>query len=132
MKYFFVIFQLISLCVYTFTHKTHWCYHTHTHERFHGDCQWKIKSLHQHKDHSQQHLIPKRYYCLDAQKDVILKEESFLFSSSGFDLDIAPLYCFSLIFILNNGVFFDGKITDAPIRAGPDLLANSLRGPPLV
>lgn len=132
MKQAFVIFQLLCFCVYAFTHKTHWCYHVGSHERFHGDCQWEIKSLGLDKDKTSKHLLPQRYYCLDVHKAEVLKKGNTPLPSPHFDLHIIAPTCFALKLTLETGDSSDWKITDTPIRAGPDLLANSLRGPPLV
>lgn len=131
MKKFFAIFQLICFCVYSFTYKTHYCYHLDSGERFHGDCQWERKALGFDKSEAQTHILPLRYYCLDVHKDKVVKKENTSFPSYQVDLHIVFATCFLLKSSISEETL-SWQGTNFPIRAGPGLLANSLRGPPLV
>lgn len=130
MKKASAIFLLILLCVYSFTFKTHYCYHIDTGERFHGDCEADIKEAAAQGGLAHTKFFPKQYICFDFVKNAQIEQTKiFAFKNSLTDEFIFPPTIEILIPQIER---VDWLLPEVHCRSGTLILSLSLRGPPLV
>ncbi len=117
-------------CLYTFTIKTHYCYHHDSHERFHGDCQEYIKEAMAEGGEHDSYLFPPHYYCIDIFKDAQFhKTQVTIVDPPVSDAFILPL-CLGIISFYDDLEYH--PLLEIQCRGGPPLSTLFLRGPPLV
>jgi hypothetical protein len=123
------IFILLVFCFYSFVFKTHYCYYADTDIRFHGDCNHEIKDAAAKGELAKTNFFPKHYVCDDYYKDANPSISKLIIVKNSIDGDAFVPH------IIQNEI--KGPITvhwlipDIKNRAGPILIPNSLRGPPI-
>ncbi len=124
------IFLLIIFCVYSFTFKTHYCFHIDSGERFHGDCEWEIKAAEGKGESSHANIFPKRYVCNDLVKTAHLQDiKATTVKSSFSDLFILPP---TTQVSIARSLVVDWLIPEPRSRSATIVSSYLLRGPPFV
>ena len=128
LKRFSSILLLFIFCVYSFNFKTHYCYYADTDKRFHGDCHEHLNGLKVDKNSSKAIVTDAKYSCIDIHKDFQYKQTESTYKFASFEIDL--LHIFNVKTVINLYPSFHWNIKEIPIRAGPDICSNALRGPP--
>ncbi len=133
MKRASAIFFLLIFCVFALTTKTHYCYHLDSGERFHGDCQEDVKGFSKNGLINEFNLSQAKYFCLDFHKEHFFKNtDTASFPQTSWVLDLHLDFHFILKAPAPNVSMRCWNIKEIPIRAGPLVCSNTLRGPPLM
>ena len=122
------IFLLILFCVYSFTFKTHYCYHIDTGKRFHGDCEKEIKEAAAKGELAHANFFPKHYLCQDIVKNAQVQETKAIIVKNS--LTDAFTFPPTVEIPIPQIQIIDCLIPEAQCRSAPPLLFPSLRAPP--
>lgn len=120
------ILLLIVFGFYSFTFKTHYCYH-HDGTRFHGNCGEYVQEAKKNGNSPNSSIHEKKYVCYNVQLDKQYQQD---YSFKSFD---DTLFVFPTPVELRL-VTFPSQKNSIPLfscRGGPPLITRSLRGPPL-
>jgi hypothetical protein len=130
MKKAVALLLLFALSAYTFNLKTHYCFHTDSGERYHGDCAHEIKSAAQKGDLASSNFFADHYTCFDFTKSTVSQEARTITAHVLVTYIITGTFTFSLKPLHLVGI--DWIITEFHCRGVPIYTSGSLRGPPLV
>lgn len=126
LKRLLAILLLAVFGLYSFTFKTHYCYHLDG-SRFHGDCRAEMKAAEQRWGTSQALLHDRHYVCYDISLEKQYKYPDYTIKSMQDHFFILPP-ALGLLPLLPLPV----KVVSRLFAScdGPPVLAQSLRGPP--
>jgi hypothetical protein len=130
MKKVVALFLLLIFCVYTFTFKTHYCYHADNGTRFHGDCQQDKKDAAKKCTLGSTNFFPLHYICYDfAKNEISQKEKAIVFKAFLSYIFHLP---FQVTITQPQQVVGNWVAPKFQCRGVPLIIPHSLRGPPIV
>lgn len=120
------ILLLFIFGFYSFTFKSHYCYH-HDGTRFHGDCGEFTRTAETDDHSSTAKVHEQKYVCYDIQLDKQFHQQDYSFKNFSDSYYIVPL-------VIDVPVVttppFNYAVPQFSCRGGPPLAAILLRGPP--